>query len=330
MQRHPCHQCPDRENHARWAERYWRLKRTVDKMRQQIETRTGTVARIFDRVVDVLARPRLRRASTTTAPTALTPAGRTMRRIYGERDLLVRRVAAHRLCGTSWTPRPSPRWPAASSTSRAATKPAGRARPAARRLPRRAQRDRRRSGSSWTTSSAITGCPAPSRSRRASRRRCTPGRAACALDRVLDEADMAAGDFVRWAKQTIDLLDQLSIVADRAARHDGAQGARCRPPRHRRVLVGLTAARRPASGFRPRLGSSVPLAAAPRPLLPLWARGAGLVGCGGLLLDDRVPGAGLVAAGLPSVVARAGRLDRAPGCGPPCSSASSSAPRSSS
>jgi ATP-dependent RNA helicase HelY len=34
------------------------------------------------------------------------------------------------------------------------------------------------------------------------------------LDRVLDEADMAAGDFVRWAKQTIDLLDQLSIVAE--------------------------------------------------------------------------------------------------------------------
>ena len=34
------------------------------------------------------------------------------------------------------------------------------------------------------------------------------------LDIVLDLADLAAGDFVRWAKQTIDLLDQLSIVAD--------------------------------------------------------------------------------------------------------------------
>ena len=33
------------------------------------------------------------------------------------------------------------------------------------------------------------------------------------LDRVLDEADLAAGDFVRWTKQTIDLLDQLSLVA---------------------------------------------------------------------------------------------------------------------
>ena len=35
-----------------------------------------------------------------------------------------------------------------------------------------------------------------------------------ALDRVLVDADMAAGDFVRWSKQTIDLLDQLSLVAD--------------------------------------------------------------------------------------------------------------------
>ena len=33
------------------------------------------------------------------------------------------------------------------------------------------------------------------------------------LDTVLAEADMAAGDFVRWTKQTIDLLDQLSLVA---------------------------------------------------------------------------------------------------------------------
>ena len=34
------------------------------------------------------------------------------------------------------------------------------------------------------------------------------------LDSVLSDADMAAGDFVRTCKQTIDLLDQLSVVAD--------------------------------------------------------------------------------------------------------------------
>jgi ATP-dependent RNA helicase HelY len=34
------------------------------------------------------------------------------------------------------------------------------------------------------------------------------------LDDALSIADLAAGDFVRWTKQTIDLLDQLSVVAD--------------------------------------------------------------------------------------------------------------------
>jgi ATP-dependent RNA helicase HelY len=34
------------------------------------------------------------------------------------------------------------------------------------------------------------------------------------LDSVLQESDLAAGDFVRITKQAIDLLDQLSVVAD--------------------------------------------------------------------------------------------------------------------
>ncbi|MBC7590941.1 MAG: RNA helicase, partial [Salinibacterium sp.] len=36
------------------------------------------------------------------------------------------------------------------------------------------------------------------------------------LDSVLLESELAAGDFVRMTKQTIDLLDQLSVVADGA------------------------------------------------------------------------------------------------------------------
>jgi ATP-dependent RNA helicase HelY len=34
------------------------------------------------------------------------------------------------------------------------------------------------------------------------------------LDDVLTDADMQAGDFVRWTKQTIDLLDQLQGQPD--------------------------------------------------------------------------------------------------------------------
>src|SRR5580700_3343507 len=32
LRRHPCHECPDRENHARYAERYFRLKRETDEL----------------------------------------------------------------------------------------------------------------------------------------------------------------------------------------------------------------------------------------------------------------------------------------------------------
>ena len=80
MQRHSCHQCPDREQHARWAERYFTLKRTADGLRRQIETRTGTVARIFDRVVEVLQE--LDYVRVEGDRTTLTAAGHTMRRIY--------------------------------------------------------------------------------------------------------------------------------------------------------------------------------------------------------------------------------------------------------
>src|SRR5690606_29526574 len=41
MRQHPCHACADREAHARWAERWWRLKRDTDQLSRQIAGRTG-------------------------------------------------------------------------------------------------------------------------------------------------------------------------------------------------------------------------------------------------------------------------------------------------
>jgi len=210
MQRHPCHECPDREQHARWAERYWKLKRSVDRMRQQIETRTGTVARIFDRVVDVLAE--LDYVRVDDDRTTLTAAGRTMRRIYGERDLLVSEAVrtgiwadldpaafAAVVCCLVYEPRRDegehglPRGPFREALSRTQD------------LWQRLddlERDHRLPGSDPIASGIALAMWSWARGG--------------ALDSVLREADMAAGDFVRWAKQTIDLLDQLSVVAEGA------------------------------------------------------------------------------------------------------------------
>jgi ATP-dependent RNA helicase HelY len=85
---HPVHSCPDREQHARWAERWWRLKKETDRLAQQINTRTGAISKVFDRVTDVLVELGYLSAQSDGEMT-LTPTGRTLKRIYGERDLLV-------------------------------------------------------------------------------------------------------------------------------------------------------------------------------------------------------------------------------------------------
>ena len=47
IREHPCHRCPDREEHARWAERYWRLRRDTDGLERRVGSRTNTIARTF-------------------------------------------------------------------------------------------------------------------------------------------------------------------------------------------------------------------------------------------------------------------------------------------
>ncbi len=212
LQRHPCNSCPDRETHARWAERYWKLRRQTDKLRQQIDARTGTVARIFDQVVDVLSALDYVAVDSGGA-TSLTPAGATMKRIYGERDLLV----AESLRTGIWTE----------------LDPAGMAALACCLVyePRRDESGTGEHGLPRGPFRAALNATEElwARLDDLEQGNRLPGSAPVAtglaaamyawarggtLDRVLDQADLAAGDFVRWTKQTIDLLDQLSIVAN--------------------------------------------------------------------------------------------------------------------
>ncbi|WP_102192085.1 DEAD/DEAH box helicase [Microbacterium aurantiacum] len=214
MQRHGCHNCPDREAHARWAERYWKLKRQNDRIRRQIETRTGTVARVFDRVVEVL--DTLDYVTGTGAETALTDAGRTMRRIYGERDLLV----AESLRQGLWAGLDAPSL-AAMACCLVYEPRRDEANSGERGLPRGAFRAAyEKTSTLWAQlddlekDHHLPGSEPLAAGLAGAMHSWARG---ALLDRVLIDADMAAGDFVRWAKQTIDLLDQLSIVAEDAA-----------------------------------------------------------------------------------------------------------------
>ncbi|MCC3298783.1 DEAD/DEAH box helicase [Arthrobacter caoxuetaonis] len=87
LRAHPCHGCSEREDHARWAERWWKLRRETDNLTAQIRGRTNTIAKTFDRVSSVLEHYGYVAPDADGVP-QVTPAGSKLRRIYGERDLL--------------------------------------------------------------------------------------------------------------------------------------------------------------------------------------------------------------------------------------------------
>ena len=207
MKAHGCHQCPEREQHARWAERWWKLKRQNDALGKQIASRTGAIARIFDRVTDVLVGFGYLVADASDQLTLI------LRRIYAERDLLV----AESLRRGLWNQLDAPGL-AAMACALVFEPRRDEGLIDARYLPKgqfRAALDE--THELWSRLDDLE------------RDNHLPGSNPLAvglslamwkwargdsLGDVLEEAEMAAGDFVRWTKQTIDLLDQLSVVAD--------------------------------------------------------------------------------------------------------------------
>ncbi len=212
LRQHPCHSCNDREAHARWAERWWRLKKETDQLTSQISARTGAIAKVFDRVTDVLVGLDYLVAGTSGELQLSTP-GRMLRRIYGERDLLV----AESLRRGLWQRLDAPAL-AAMATTLVYEPRRDEGQASDRTLPRGNFRDAfEATGILWSTlddlerDSRLPGSQPLATGLALAMWKWSSG---TSLDAVLREADMAAGDFVRWTKQTIDLLDQLSVVAD--------------------------------------------------------------------------------------------------------------------
>jgi ATP-dependent RNA helicase HelY len=51
IRQHPCHSWPDREQLSRIGERYNRLARETETMRQKVAATTNSLARTFDRIL---------------------------------------------------------------------------------------------------------------------------------------------------------------------------------------------------------------------------------------------------------------------------------------
>lgn len=198
----------------RWEDRARKLRRKIERGRRQVASRTGTIARTFDRVVHMLLE--LGYLDRIEGEPEVTTWGELLRRIYGDRDLLVAECLredafrgldaaglAAMCCVLSYEARReeegSPRLPGGAPFVNALDRVldiwvrlddlAERS-----RLPRSEMPD---AGLAGTMHAWAMGQP---------------------IERVLEDAGLGAGDFVRWSKQTIDLLDQIAQACEAGVR----------------------------------------------------------------------------------------------------------------
>jgi ATP-dependent RNA helicase HelY len=230
LRRHPAHQLPDREAKVRLAERYLRIERDNEQIRQKVAAATNSLARTFDRIV-VLLSERGFIAESEGSP-RVTDDGRLLARIYSESDLLV----AECLRSRTWEGLDPAELAAVLSSvlyesrgdapggSGGIDAPTGKVRRALNQTRRlwtqlRADEQRHRiSGSrepeegfvpaiyTWATTGDLT-------------------RALAASDATGSGSPLSAGDFVRWCRQVLDLLDQVRNAAPTPAMRATAKRA---------------------------------------------------------------------------------------------------------
>ncbi|WP_069814186.1 DEAD/DEAH box helicase [Streptomyces sp. TP-A0874] len=209
LRAHPCHGCADREDHARWAERYHRLRRDTQQLERRIEGRTNTIARTFDRVYALLS------GLGYLDGDQITQDGQRLARLYGELDLL----ASECLREGVWEGLRPAELAACTSALVYESRAAEDALPP--RLPTGdAQRALGEMVRIWGRLDALEEEHRISQTEGVGQREPDLGFAWAAyrwasghgLDEVLREAEMPAGDFVRWCKQVIDVLGQISAA----------------------------------------------------------------------------------------------------------------------
>ncbi|MGA7053596.1 MAG: DEAD/DEAH box helicase, partial [Mycobacterium sp.] len=222
LRRHPAHKdsgSPGLESQIREAERYLRLERDNAQLEKKVAAATNSLARTFDRIVGLLSEREFIKGSATDPK--VTDDGRLLARIYSESDLLV----AECLRSGAWAGLNPAELAAVvsavlyetrggdgSSATFAAEAPTTRLRQALRQ-----------------TSKLSTGLRADEQTHRIAPSRepddgfisviyhwARTGDLAAALaaaDVSGNGSPLLAGDFVRWCRQVLDLLDQVRNAA---------------------------------------------------------------------------------------------------------------------
>jgi ATP-dependent RNA helicase HelY len=201
---HPCHGCPDRPQHERWAERASKLERELAALDRRIRSRTETLGRQFDRVVAVLQQLGCVRGF------SLTDKGEQLRQIYAEGDILVVEALAQGLFDGL-------------SPSEAAALLSAMIYESRERVPRRTEIPTSRLRDRFRALTAIWAAVRQSEDSHQVElvRELDPGfmptvfdwAEGKALEDVLASSGLTPGDFVRNCKQLLDLLRQVETVA---------------------------------------------------------------------------------------------------------------------
>ncbi len=250
VRRHPVHDLPDREERVRVAERWLRSVREAEAQHRTMAERTGSLTRQFDAICDVLAElgylvpepaPLVPGDAAGIGPVddveVVTADGRRLSRIWSEADLLV----AECLRAGAWRGLNATELAAAASTLVFEARrdlvslpaiPSGKvtAAVAAMRQVKARLSDVEAAHGVRVTRDLDLGFAWAAY-------RWADGQS---LDRVLAGAEQAGtelsgGDFVRWMRQLIDLLDQVAKVADDAV----ASVARAAVGKVRRGVVAV-------------------------------------------------------------------------------------------
>jgi ATP-dependent RNA helicase HelY len=248
LRRHPCHGCPDRDQHARYAERYFRASQEAAELERQIGGRSHVIARTFGKVCAVLDQLGYLDGD------AVTLDGRRLARLYSELDLL----AAECLRQGVWEGLNPAELAACVSVLSFESRQAGDDQPPAR-LPKGPVRDVLTAMTTiWAELDQLE-----KRNGLSFLREPDPGFVWAAyrwvrgakLEDVLESVPgLTPGDFVRSVKQLMDLLDQIADAAD-------AHPAAASPAPSRPAVAPAATSPAPSAAASPAPAAAPPAAA---------------------------------------------------------------------
>jgi ATP-dependent RNA helicase HelY len=209
LRRHPCHSCPDREEHSRWAEQALRRERDNVRLQERVASRTNTIANHFDKICVVLESLGY---LTGDGGDRVSEWGRMLARIYTELDL----VAAECLRAGVFSGLTEPQLAAvlAALVYEARRSDEGVRRP---RMPdarsneaMTAVRQIWREVALVERDARLPRGPEPDIGFSEVAYGWAAGRS---LSTVLSDTELTAGDFVRWVRQVIDFAGQIADAA---------------------------------------------------------------------------------------------------------------------